>query len=89
MYMCVYTYVYSKELTIGTNTHVCVYMCVYTRVYRFLHSMSDLKATQIKVRRNLIQELIVYSFELNRNAEKATNIINCAESQVIVDHTVQ
>ena len=51
-----------------------------------LHSMCDLKATQMNVQCNLIRELMLYEFDLTHNTAKATKNI-CAKSEGTVYHS--
>ena len=52
--------------------------------FALLHSMQDLKATQINIQCCLIQELILYKFVLGHNTTEAIKNICCAKSEVTV-----
>ena len=56
-------------------------------MHALLHSMCDLKAEQINVQCNLIQELLLYKFELHHNAVEVTKNIYCAKAEGTVNHT--
>ena len=52
-----------------------------------LHSVYDLKVTQMNVQCSLIQELILYKFEVGHNATEETKNISCGKIEVAVDHS--
>ena len=54
-----------------------------------LHSMCDLKATQMNVQCTLIQELIFYEFDLGYNAVKVTYKICCVKGEDAVDQSTE
>ena len=53
-----------------------------------LHSMCDLKATQMDIQRSLIRKIMLFEFELDQNAAEATKNICCAKGEYAVDHSV-
>ena len=55
--------------------------------HALLHSICDLKAAQINVQCSLIQEFLLYEFELGHNAVKAIKNICCAKVEGAVNHT--
>ena len=57
-----------------------------TETYNTLHSVRNLKATQMNEQCNLIQELMVYKFKLGLNTVKATKNSCCVKGQGAVDH---
>ena len=58
------------------------------RCCALLHSVSDLKATQMNVQHSLIQELLLYKFELGHKATEATKNICCAKDEGTVGHSM-
>ena len=52
----------------------------------FLHSVCDVKATQMNMQHNLIQELVLYEFELSHNTIKFTKNICCTKWERVIDH---
>ena len=64
---------------------VIVGVGVLTR-YVLLHSMCDLKATRMKMQCSLIQELMLYEFELCDKTAKAAKNIYCAKDEGVIDH---
>ena len=55
--------------------------------WALLHSVYDLKATQMNVQHNLICKLMHYDFELGHNALKATKNFCCMRSDGIINHS--
>ena len=53
----------------------------------WLHSMWNLKATQINTQHSLIQEPMLYESELGHNTTEATKKISCAKGEGTVDHS--
>ena len=51
--------------------------------------MYDLKTAQINMLCCLIQELMIYEFELGHNATEATKNICCAKGDGAVDHSIE
>ena len=52
-----------------------------------LHFMWDLKVTQVNRQQSLIQELMLYKFELGHNTTEATKNICCVKGEGIDDHS--
>ena len=52
-----------------------------------LHSMCDLKATQMNVQGSLIRKLIYYKFEVGHNTVGAIKSIYFAKGEGTVDHS--
>ena len=52
-----------------------------------LHSMPNFKAAQMNMQYSLIQELILYEFELGHNSAETTKYICCAEAEHTVDQS--
>ena len=53
-----------------------------------LHSVHDLKATQMNVQHSLIHEFMLYEFELSHNTMEATQNIYCMKGKGTVDHSL-
>ena len=53
----------------------------------FLHSMCDLKTTQMNMQHSIIQGLMLYEFKLGHNTAKATKNIHSVKAEVAVDHS--
>ena len=54
-----------------------------------LHFTCDLKATKMNVQCSLIQELMLYKFELSCNATEVTKDICCVKDDGTVDHSTE
>ena len=52
-----------------------------------LHSMCDLKFTQMNMQHSLIWELMLYKYKLSHNTMEATKNICCAKGEEVVDHS--
>ena len=52
-----------------------------------LHSVFDLKATEINMQPSLIWELMLYKFKLSHNTAEATKNICYAKDEGTVDHS--
>ena len=52
-----------------------------------LHTVSDLRATQMNVQRCLIRELIPYEFEQGHNSAKSIINVCCTKNEGAVDHS--
>ena len=52
-----------------------------------LHSMCNLKATQMNMQHNLIQELMLYKFQLGCIGAEATKNTCCVKSEGTVNHS--
>ena len=52
-----------------------------------LHSIYDLKATQMNEQHSLIQKLMIYKFKLGYNAADSTRNDCCVIGQGAVDHS--
>ena len=57
--------------------------------YALLHSVWDLKAAQINVQCWLIQELLLYEFEVSHNADEAIKNICYVNGEGAVDHMIR
>ena len=55
--------------------------------HALLHSMYNLKASQMNVQFSLIQELMVYELKLDHNAAETTKTICYAKGEGAVDHS--
>ena len=53
-----------------------------------LHSMSDWENCTAEVPHSLIQELLLYDFQLNHNATEAPKKVCCTKSKGAVDHSM-
>ena len=54
-----------------------------------LHSLCDLKFTQMNVQGSLIQDIMLYKFKLEYNAKEATKNITCTKGEGAVDHSTE
>ena len=66
---------------VGSIVVVSVLTCA------LFHSVCILKATQINVQHSLIQELMLYKFELDHNGAEVTKNIHCVKGKGAVDHS--
>ena len=70
------------QAVVGSIVVVSILTC-----YALLHSMCDLKATQMNMKHSLIQEFIFYEFELDHNATEAIKNTCHAKDECAVDHS--
>ena len=70
------------QAVVGSIMMVGVLICC-----ALLHSMYDLKAALMYVQQSLIQQLMLYKFELGRNAIEAAKNISCVKGESAVDHS--
>ena len=61
---------------VGVLRHCALYRCV----------CDYLKADHMNVQHSLIQELMVYEFEMDHNTAEATKNICCAKGEGAIDH---
>ena len=69
------------------GTHFVVSIVVVGELIHcvLLHFICDLKATQMNMKHNLIQELMLYEFKCSHNIVEATKGICCAKGESAVD----
>ena len=52
-----------------------------------VHSVCDLKATHMKMRHSLIQELMLYKFKLSHNTRDAIKNICCVKGEGVAEYS--
>ena len=75
------------EIVQAEEKPVVVSSITVVSAFILLHSVCNLKTTQMNVQRSLIRELMLYEFDLGHNATEATKKNTCAKAEGVVGHS--